>query len=148
MPRPKSGHSSSHRWVYVDTSAYLTLLLRESGWKDVSHKMKNRALGSSVLLLAETHRNVVRLSREKILGPKDILRVQDRLDHDINAFALKDVSLDLCGPSPFPPIHTPRTLDLIHLRTALWFDSEFGLDAFISCDDKQLASARELRLPV
>jgi hypothetical protein len=34
---------------------------------------------------------------------------------------LKDLSLDLCLDPSLQAISTPRSLDLVHLRTALWF---------------------------
>jgi hypothetical protein len=47
-----------------------------------------------------------------------------------------------------PAISIPRTLDLAHLRTALWFGSLQGLDRFVTMDEGQERAAKELGLPV
>ncbi len=43
---------------------------------------------------------------------------------------------------------TPQSLDLAHLRTALWFHAVERLDRFVTMDDAQQEAARELGLPV
>jgi hypothetical protein len=47
-----------------------------------------------------------------------------------------------------PLVSTPRSLDLVHLRTALWFHRERPLSRFVSLDTAQNQAARELGLPV
>jgi hypothetical protein len=43
---------------------------------------------------------------------------------------------------------TPRSPDLVHLRTALWFDEQSKLSRFVSLDEEQNLSAAEPGLPV
>jgi hypothetical protein len=45
------------------------------------------------------------------------------------------------------PVSTPRTLDLAHLRTALWFHAQEPLTRFVSLDAAQREAAKELGLP-
>lgn len=40
------------------------------------------------------------------------------------------------------------SLDLAHLRTALWFHAEGAIDRFVTLDESQAGAARELGLPV
>jgi hypothetical protein len=47
-----------------------------------------------------------------------------------------------------PPVATPRTLDLVHLRTALWFHGAQKIDRFVTMDAAQEQAAKELGLPV
>jgi hypothetical protein len=47
-----------------------------------------------------------------------------------------------------PVITTPRSLDLAHLRTAVWFHEQDPLIRFVSLDGDQTMAARELGLPV
>jgi hypothetical protein len=47
-----------------------------------------------------------------------------------------------------PAVSTPRSLDLAHLRTALWFHQQERLMRFVSLDEWQTIAARELGLPV
>jgi len=46
-----------------------------------------------------------------------------------------------------PIVSTPRSLDLVHLRTALWFHQRQALTRFVSLDTPQTQAARELGLP-
>jgi hypothetical protein len=46
-----------------------------------------------------------------------------------------------------PVVSTPRSLDLVHLKTALWFHREGPLDRFLTQDQTQAAAAREMGLP-
>jgi hypothetical protein len=47
-----------------------------------------------------------------------------------------------------PVLTTPRSLDLIHLRTALAFHRERPLTRFVSLDGALNSAAREMGLPV
>jgi hypothetical protein len=47
-----------------------------------------------------------------------------------------------------PAVSTPRSLDLAHLSTAIWFHQEMSLSRFISLDEAQSLSAAELGSPV
>lgn len=135
------------RRLYVDTSAYLCILLGESGAAALSEETADAHLLSSVLLVLETRRNLVRLAREGTLTADQYKTCVDQLDADIELFALRDVTLDLCRSSAIPAIATPRSLDLVHLRTALWFHAEQPIDRFVTMDDAQQEAARELGLP-
>ena len=57
-------------------------------------------------------------------------------------------AIDLCTSSAMPAVATPRSLDLAHLRTALWFHAEAPLERFITLDTAQGQAARDLGLPV
>ena len=133
--------------IYVDTSAYLCVLLGEEGSPDLAETMAGARLQSTVLLVLEARRNLVRLTREAKLAATKLNDLLDRVRHDAEAFALADVTLDLCFEHTFPAMVTPRSLDLAHLRTALWFHRREPLQGFLSCDTAQLQAARELGLP-
>jgi antitoxin (DNA-binding transcriptional repressor) of toxin-antitoxin stability system len=47
-----------------------------------------------------------------------------------------------------PLIRTPKSADMVHLRTAQWFLANGGLEAFITLDEEQSLAARELGLSV
>lgn len=115
--------------VYVDTSAYLCLLLGEDGAPAVATALENARLHSSVLLVLETRRNLVRLARNGKLAPATLLDLLDRVQHDMA-----------------PAVATSRSLDLAHLRTALWFHRIEPLHRFVTRDEGQREAARELGL--
>lgn len=133
---------------YVDTSAYLCLLLGEPGAQRLESELRDGDLVSSVLLLLEADRGLVHLSRTGRLAAADAQRAFERLLHELEDFTLRDVTSDLCVSRVMPLISTPRSLDLVHLRTALWFHRERPLTRFVSLDGAQNQAARELGLPV
>jgi hypothetical protein len=133
---------------YVDTSAYLCLLLGEAGWQRLAGELDGAQLLSSVLLALEAERTLVHLSRGGRLAPKELQDALERLGRDLDHFALRDLTLDLCRGRIMPIVSTPRSLDLAHVRTALWFHQRQALTRFVSLDAPQNQAARELGLPV
>lgn len=133
--------------IYLDTSAYLGILLGEKIAKSVLKVISNKILCSSILLLLEAERNIVRLSRDGILTAMDFNTAMDRMKDDREIFLLKEVTMDICLTGNFPPIRTPKTSDLIHLRSAMWFHADGGLDSFLTLDISQRMAAQELGLP-
>ena len=138
----------ARRRLYLDTSAYLCILLAEDGSDRLSEESEGAELLTSTLLILETRRNLIRLAREAALTPEHYKACMDRVEQDITLFAIRDLTLDLCAAHPLPAVATPRTLDLAHLRTALSFHSDKHLDRFVTMDTAQKAAAKELGLPV
>jgi hypothetical protein len=136
------------RRLYLDTSAYLCILLAQEGSEKLTKETVGAQLLSSVLLVLESRRNLIRLAREGRLEPAQYKDCIDRLEQDIPRFLLRDLTLDLCLSGPMPAVATPRSLDLAHLRTALWFHSTETIDRFVTIDDSQRQAAKELGLPV
>jgi hypothetical protein len=134
--------------LYVDTSAYLCTLLGEAGWERLAAEFAGAQLLSSALVALEAERTLVYLSRTGRLSPPDLQNALDRLARDLDHFALRDLTLDLCRSRVLPIVSTPRSLDLAHLRTAVWFHQEGALTRFVSLDAVQNQAARELGLPV
>ena len=136
------------RRLYIDTSAYLCILLAEEGADRLSAESSGAELLSSVLLVLEARRNVVRLAREGTLKPQQYKVCMARIEEDTERFVLRDLTLDLCTSNLLPPVTTPRSLDLVHVRTALWFHGAAPLTRFVTTDIAQQDAARELSLPV
>ncbi len=132
---------------YVDTSAYLCLLLGEAGWQRLAGELGGAQLLSSALLALEAERTLVHLSRAGRLTSAELQDALDRLERDLDHFALRDLTLDLCRWRVMPIVSTPRSLNLVHLRTALWFHQRQALTRFVSLDAPQTQAARELGLP-
>jgi hypothetical protein len=70
------------------------------------------------------------------------------VEGDLRGIVLRDLTLDLCGSNLMPAVATPRSLVLVHLRTALWFDAEQAIERFVTVDSAQAQAARELGLNV
>jgi hypothetical protein len=136
------------RRLYLDTSAYLCILLGERGSEKLSEETSGAELLSSVLLLLETRRNLIRLTRAGVLTAKSYKVCMDRVEADVPFFVLRDLTRDLCDTTIMPAVTTPRSLDLVHLRTALWFHAAERIDRFVTMDATQQQAAKELGLEV
>lgn len=136
------------RRLYLDTSAYLSILLGEDAGARLSSETSGAELLSSVLLILETRRTLIRLAREGTLTSSQYKACLDRVDADQQLFVLRDLTLDLCNSSLLPAVATPRSLDLAHLRTAVWFHEDTRLTRFVTLDEIQAEAASELGLPV
>jgi PIN domain nuclease of toxin-antitoxin system len=134
--------------LYLDTSAYLCLLLNQDGSDRLVKETVGADLLSSVLLELEARRNLVRLTREGRLQPDQYKAAMDRIEDDMQLFTLRDLTLDLCRSNALPAVTTPRSLDLAHLRTALWFHAVEKIDRFVTMDSSQEHAAKELGLPI
>ena len=135
------------RRLYLDTSAYLCMLLREQGSDILIQETTGAELLSSVLLILEAKRNLVRLTREGVLQPDQYKECLARIEADADFFLLSDLTLDICRSNTIPAVSTPRSLDLVHLRTALSFNSVERIDRFVTNDESQREAAKELGLP-
>ena len=72
----------------------------------------------------------------------------NQLKIDLESFLLRDLTIDLCLTGFYPPVRTPRTSDLIHLRTAQWFQQNGGLELFVTLDKDQRHAAIDVGLSV
>lgn len=145
---PAPAHAAPVRRLYVDTSAYLCVVLGEDGAERLSEETAGAELLSSVLLLLEAKRNLVRLAREGTLTQDRYKTCIDRVDEDMALFELRDLTRELCDSNIFPAVATPRSLDLVHVRTALWFHAVTPIERFVTMDTSQEQAAKELGLPV
>jgi predicted nucleic acid-binding protein len=144
---PGAIETRRRRRLYLDTSAYLCILLAEEEAEQLSDATAGAELLSSVLLVLEAKRNLIRLTREGTLKPEQYKICMDRVEEDVDLFILRDLTLDLCTSSLMPAVGTPRSLDLAHLRTALWFHAAESIERFVTLDASQQQAARELGLP-
>ena len=140
--------TATRRRLYLDTSADLCILLNEEGWERLSEETADAQLVSSVLLMLEARRNLIRLTREAQLTAERYKACMERVEADTHLFGLRDLTLDLCASNTLPAVATPRSLDLAHLRTALWFHASDRIDRFVTMDGSQEQAAKELGLPV
>lgn len=78
--------ATASRRYYVDTSAYLCILLSEAGWQELSDEFEGSELLSSVLLGLETNRNLIRLAREGTLSADQYASCVERVRQDRSLF--------------------------------------------------------------
>lgn len=135
------------RRVYLDASAYLSLLLDEANADRIAEATDGAICLSSVLLVLETRRNLVLFARQGALDAGRYEACLARLTADVEVFELRDLTLDLCASVTMPAVATPCSLDLAHLQTALWFHAAEPIDAFVTMDTALAQAAREVGLP-
>lgn len=124
--------------AYLDASAVVKLLVRESDTTALRRRLRSwPQRASSALLRAELLRTVRRAGLPRLMeGARRQLTSIDliRLDDDLLERAT--------GIEPF----TVRSLDAIHLATALSLGSDLG--AFMTYDTRMSTAAQALGLPV
>ena len=123
--------------VYLDSSALVKLIVREAETDELGRYVDSAGpLTSSILATVEVPRAVARVAPEAAAAVAAVIARLNILAFDgrvaARAATLSPASL--------------RTLDAIHLATALEFGDE--LTAFVSYDERLSAAARNLGLPV
>lgn len=122
--------------LYLDTSAVVKLLLREKESVALRAYIGNRDWASSALLRTELPRALVRVEPSVQPRAVDLLAQVSLLIIDTHVL---DTAARLSPPSL-------GSLDAIHLASALELRDE--LTAFVAYDDRLLAAASMLGMPV
>lgn len=133
--------------LYVDTSAYLAVVLGEDHGAEIEARFQGAELLTSALLFLEAPRALVRLARQGQLTEDRYLELTERVREDQHWFLVRELTLPICTEHVFPSVSIPRSLDLAHLRTARRFHLDLPLTAFLSLDRAQLRAAQQLGLP-
>jgi predicted nucleic acid-binding protein len=125
------------RWVYLDSSAFVRLVVAEAGSTELREYLRRRPRrASSALLLAEAMRVLRRFgtryaaNAQLAMSEMELIRVSPRL-------------LEMAGRLDPPEL---RTLDAIHVASAMSLGTDLG--AVVAFDDRMLAAADANGLPV
>jgi hypothetical protein len=129
--------------IYLDSSAVVKLVHAEPGTRELVAWLADHvatALVSSVLVEVEVPRALVRHAPAALVGVPGVLARLHRVEIDATIRAT-------AAAFPDPSL---RSLDAIHLATAhlLTTGSSEGLGAFVAYDQRLLAAARAVGLPV
>ena len=136
------------RVVYSETSAVLSWLLGDERTQRVA-KMIDFApkVVTSALTLIEAKRGILRATRERCITAADSVRLMDLLAGTISAWDIMEMDHDIqarAGESfPAEPV---RTLDAIHLATALEFRRVFSELSILTFDERIMANLEPLGL--
>ena len=122
--------------LYLDTSAVVKLLLLEKESMALRAYLGDRGWASSALLRTELPRALVRVD------PSVVPQALDLLAHG-NLLVIDTPVLDTAARLSPPSL---RSLDAIHLASALELRDD--LTAFVAYDDRLLAAASALGMPV
>jgi predicted nucleic acid-binding protein len=132
---------------YVETSALLRVLL--DGDEALRPALSGEALFTSALTFVEAARAVSRARRERRLDAGEAREAERRLasfERSCDVIALAEEVLRRARQEfPEEPV---RSLDAIHLASALVLDASLGEIAVVSCDDRVRRNAAALGLPL
>lgn len=136
---------------YFDTSALLKKYILEKGSQKVLALFEEESdlvLTSKIASLEAFH-GITRKAKEEKLSPKTLSKLLRQLEKDFNDFELVEINSELFKRAKeLIQKYLLKTLDAIHLASALLLKEE-GLEAcFISCDLAQLKAARSCGLKV
>ncbi len=121
---------------YVDASALVKLVVDEPESVELQRwYVEGERVLSSVVGMIETRRAVNRRSHDGA-----------HLEHVLGAIEFIEISKAIADRAASIPPAAVRTLDAIHLATALTLQP--GLEAFVTYDDRLAEAARALGLPV
>ncbi|MGH9366202.1 MAG: type II toxin-antitoxin system VapC family toxin [Thermoanaerobaculia bacterium] len=134
--------------VYAETSAVLAWLLG-----DESRLRARRVVDSadqvvtSVLTLVEATRGILRAANEQRVAAVDASRLRGLLARTTTAWELMEITPEIRvrAGEPFP-VEPVRTLDAIHLATALQFARALPELSVLTFDERILANLEPLGL--
>ncbi len=132
--------------LYVETSAVLTWLLGETRADEVRVTVDSaEVVVTSSLTFTETERAVVRAESERLIRAADGQRLRGLLRRASSGWMRMTVSEDVLARAGRPfPVEPVRTLDAIHLATALAFTRAFSDLRLLSFDRRLLENSRAL----
>jgi predicted nucleic acid-binding protein len=129
-------------WIYVDTSAFLKLFIRERGSDRMRRLVKKHRLLSSAVLAVEGSSALARRKRDGDIGGPDFDRVLTRLRESllsVEAVRVTDEVLQIAGDIV---LRTPaRTMDALHIASAHVFQNGTGIVVTVVTADKKQRDA-------
>lgn len=137
------------RFAYFDTSALVKRYVREKGSLAVRRLLRSHCVVSSALLGLEIRSALHRRQREGALIGAALRRVERRVATDEAAWQQIAIGAEVLYEARGQVARfAVRTLDAIHLATALVAHRE-GLEMpFVTADRRQAVAARALRFEV
>lgn len=134
--------------LYLETSAVLSWLLGQAHAGEVRTTVDAaEVVVTSVLTFAETERALVRAESEELVRAADGQRLRGLLQRASTGWMRMTISEEILARAGRPfPLEPVRTLDAIHLATALAFTRAFADLRLLSLDRRLLGNARALGL--
>jgi predicted nucleic acid-binding protein len=131
-------------WMYIDTSTYLKLFLKEKGSDKAKKLVKENSLLSSAILMSESFSALSRRKQGKEIDDKMFDRLVNRIKKDLHYIEIVKLTDDVLKKTEEVILRsTARTLDAIHIASALLFQELTEIElTFITSDKKQEEVAR------
>jgi predicted nucleic acid-binding protein len=123
--------------VYIETSVVLRWTLGQSG---AVHRAQWVSASSSELLAVEMYRTFDRMRLTKAMSKRRLAQLRDDADRNLARIALVPVDQSVLKRAGEPLPSPLKTLDAIHLATALLLNNSIGGIVFLT-HDRQLGVA-------
>lgn len=136
------------RAVYVETSALLTWLLGEEDSRKIAQGI-DRAdrIASSSLTMLEAERGILRAKLEGRISAADRLQLKGLVARTASQWDLMEITTEVrARASEAFPLEPLRTLDAIHLATALEFAKVYPELSVLSSDRRIISNLEPLGL--
>ena len=132
--------------LYLETSAVLAWLLGQARADEVRATVDSaQVVVTSSLTFTEAERAMVRAENEELIRAADGQRLRGLLRRASSGWMRMMVTEDVLARAGRPfPVEPLRTLDAIHLATALTFTRAFSNLRLLSLDRRILENARAL----
>ena len=131
---------------YFDTSALVKHYVQETGSDSVGHLLTEQGvtLSTSALTRLEGFHAICRKCLEGKVSPKIKIRLLRQFESDLQAFQLVEINSARTEEAKQLIRKTAlKTLDAIHIASALLFKKQKLKTEFISCDEPQSRVARQ-----
>lgn len=137
-------------WAYFDTSVLVKRYIREAGSVRARSLLQEHRFLSSAIAPIELMSALSRRLSAGELAERDFAEIRSRILRDRATWELVEITPPvLTQAEDLVQRTTLRTLDALHMATALAFQAVSGLRVpFITGDDRQLEAAERLELNV
>lgn len=134
--------------VYLESSAIIAWMLGEPRAPDIKQSLDAAStVVTSELAMLESLRALVRAERLSRINEGDAQRLRGNLRRVSEGWIRMEISDEVLARAGRPfPVEPVRTLDAVHLATALCFTQSFPDLTILSLDDRILENARALGL--
>lgn len=132
--------------LYAESSAILAWLLGESGSSEAMRRINEAdTVATSVLTLLEIERALIRAEKQSLLSAGECQKLRGMIARATRSWILMEVSEDVrAGAGRVFPVEPVRTLDALHLATALLFVQAFPDLRMLTFDQRIEANSRAL----
>lgn len=131
-------------WIYLDTSVFLKLFLNEKGSDKARKLIKGNRLLCSAILASECFSTFSRRRQNRELDDKAFDQLVSRVKKDLPYIELVKLTDEVLKKTEEVVLRSPaRTLDAIHIASALLFQDLIGIElSFVTSDKKQEEAAK------
>jgi predicted nucleic acid-binding protein len=126
-------------WIYLDTSTYLKLFVKEKGSQVARPLVRKSRIISSAILTIECFSSLSRKRKRGELGDKDFNSLVSKIKMDAEYIEILRLTDEILLRAESVALQSDsRTLDSIHIASALIFRDTTEIDlTFVTSDKRQ-----------